>query len=91
MLGPKKFGAKKIFGFENFVVVVLVITWTPLFLPENFFDHQFLHQIFFGQIIFWSKIILDNVFWPKFLDYQNSVTTNQIGFDTIEINLVKYY
>ena len=45
---------------------------------------------------FWPKfkeifIIFDKLFWPKFLDYifnyKNSLTTNQMGFDTIEINI----
>ena len=40
-------------------------------------------------------IILDKVFSTKFLDYifnfKNSLSINQMGFDTIEINLVLFF
>ena len=35
-----------------------------------------------------KKFLTQNFFNPKIFNYKNSLTTNQMGFDTIEINLV---
>ena len=53
------------------------------FWPKNYFDQKF----------FLLKIFrIPNFFGPKIFNYifnyKNSLTTNQMGFDTIEINLV---
>ena len=47
-----------------------LIFWSKIiFSSKFFFDPQFPHQIFLGQIISWPKNIFDKSFWPKFWDY----------------------
>ena len=81
---PKTFFDPKLFLTQNFF-------WPKLFLTKNFIWTK----------IFWTKIFLDqnlkkknHYFWQKFLDYiynyKDSLTSNQMGFDIIEINLLIY-
>jgi len=68
---------------QNFFLTQQFILTQKFFFTQNFFYPKF----FLTQ-----KIFLTKKCWPKFLDYifnyKNSLTTNQMGFDTIEINLV---
>ena len=71
--------------FTQFFFVPKIYTG-KLLTTINFFT------TFFGQITFGPKNIFDNFFLTKFFwlnfQHRNSSTTNQMGFDTIDIKLV---
>ena len=86
---------QKIYWPKNFLT-------QKFFWPKNFFDPKsYLTEIFFNQHFFWSKLqqnnyylwlrFFDQNFWTTFLTTKKFLTTNQMGFDTIEINLVVVY
>ena len=59
-----------------------------IFLTQILFTQQFFYPNFFKT----NKYYLTQIFFTKILgphfQRQNSLTTNNMGFDTIEINLV---
>ena len=56
--------------------------------PKNFFLKLFLTQIWKNYFFLTKKFL--PTFFDYIFNYKNSLTSNQMGFDTIEINLVMY-
>ena len=82
----------KIFFWPQKVFDPTTCFYPKIFVTPKFFDQKyFLTQFFKKNYYFWPSY-LAKIFWPKFFDYifncKNNLPTNQLGFDTIEINLV---
>ena len=86
-----KFFYPKFFWLKNFSYTKDFF-YPKMFLTQNFFWPSISSQHSFWQIIFSPKIIFDQLFLIKIFDYifnnQNNLTSNEMDFDTIKINLV---
>ena len=103
---PKKFFDQKcfltqiFFDPKNFLPKILFDPPKKIFYPKIFLNQIiFLLKTFYNSNFFSTQFFKNKKYhflqvWPKYLDYifnyKNSLTTNLMGFDTIEINLVLF-